>query len=133
MNKWSSNLFCYLFKIIVDILNIVVSIDFMINESIKEKVDPEVMASKFCEHFGYDLEAVRGDARPESFVLCRDMISYFLRTKKGMPYKDISLLMGRTNHSTALHQHKKCESMIAAKDELYTSTLSDLETVYNEL
>lgn len=80
-----------------------------------------------CLEMEIDAATLLGKTRKADVTLIRHCLAYHWR-KQGLNLNAISILLGRTNHSTIINSVLKIEDMVAIKDK---RTLRILEVVNN--
>ena len=78
------------------------------------------------EYYSVPVESLLSERRDREIVLPRQVAMYLCHDMLGIPYKRISALFDRNDHTTAINACKRVEEMIAS-DSSFTSVLEDIK------
>jgi chromosomal replication initiator protein len=70
-----------------------------------------------CEHYGVPEDKVKGNCRKRKFVLPRHLICNLAKKKTRLTFKQIGLIVGGIDHSSAMHANKAIKNLIFTDKE----------------
>ena len=94
-------------------------------------VTPDRIKETVAEYYSISIESLMSQRRDKEVVLPRQIAMYFCHTLLSLPYKQISTLFDRDDHTTALSACKKIEKMIE-DDRGFRDTLESIQTRIRE-
>ena len=94
-------------------------------------VTPERIRETVAEYYSIQVEHLLSQRRDKEVVLPRQIAMYFCHTMLSLPYKRISSLFERDDHTTALSACKKISQMIE-EEPGFADTIESIETRIRE-
>ena len=92
----------------------------------KPELTPQLIKNTVAEFFSISEQSMMSERRDREIVLPRQVAMYLCHNMMGLPYKRISLLFDRNDHTTAINACKRVEEMLR-EDEAFASLLEDIK------
>lgn len=92
----------------------------------KKEITPQIIKNTVSEYYSIPLESMLSERRDREIVLPRQVAMYLCHSLLGIPYKRVSTLFDRNDHTTAINACKRVEEMISS-DSSFSSTLEDIK------
>jgi len=92
----------------------------------KKEITPQIIKNTVSEYYSIPLESMLSERRDREIVLPRQVAMYLCHSLLGIPYKRVSTLFDRNDHTTAINACKRVEEMISS-DASFASTLEDIK------
>ena len=93
----------------------------------KREINPSLIKQTVCEYYGITEESMLSERRDREIVMPRQVAMYLCHAMLGLPYKRISTLFDRNDHTTAINACKRIEDMMK-EDVSFTNVLDDIKT-----
>ncbi len=87
---------------------------------------PDLILQLVQKHYNYSLSELRSENRSKGLALARQVIMYFMKNYTDKSLQEISGYLGRKDHSTVIHAHKKVENL-AKNDIAFSQILKQIE------
>ena len=84
----------------------------LLPEEKKTKITPDLIKSVVSSYYSVSVESLVSQRRDKEIVMPRQIAMYLCHTLLSLPYKRISQLFDRGDHTTAISACKKIGSMI---------------------
>ena len=94
-------------------------------------ITPERIRETVAEYHSIPVESMLSQRRDKEVVLPRQIAMYFCHTMLSLPYKRISLLFERNDHTTAISACGKIAQMID-EDPSFADTMESIRTRIRE-
>ena len=94
-------------------------------------ITPERIRETVAEYYSIPVESMLSQRRDKEVVLPRQIAMYFCHTMLSLPYKRISLLFERNDHTTAISACGKIAQMID-EDPSFADTMESIRTRIRE-
>ena len=101
----------------------------LIPEVTKREVTPQVIRTTVAAHYGVSTDSMDSARRDREVVMPRQVAMYLCHTMLSLPYKKISYLFGRNDHTTAMSACDKIEKMLQTD----ASFRQELDAIKKEL
>jgi len=92
----------------------------------KKEVTPQIIKSTVSEYYSISIDSLLSERRDREIVLPRQVAMYLCHNMLGIPYKRVSTLFDRNDHTTAINACKRVEALIS-KDSSFESVIEDLK------
>jgi chromosomal replication initiator protein len=92
----------------------------------KKEITPQIIKSTVSEYYSVSVESLLSERRDREIVLPRQVAMYLCHNMLGIPYKRVSALFERNDHTTAINACKRVEALIL-KDNSFESVLEDIK------
>ena len=92
----------------------------------KKEVTPQIIKSTVSEYYSIPVESLLSERRDREIVLPRQVAMYLCHYMLGIPYKRVSTLFDRNDHTTAINACRKVEALIK-KDNSFESVIEDIK------
>ncbi len=92
----------------------------------KKEVTPQIIKSTVSEYYSIPVESLLSERRDREIVLPRQVAMYLCHNMLGIPYKRVSTLFDRNDHTTAINACRKVEALIK-KDNSFESVIEDIK------
>ena len=92
----------------------------------KKEITPQVIKETVADYFNVTQQSLLSERRDREIVLPRQVAMYLCHNMLGLPYKRISTLFERNDHTTAINACRRIEDMIA-EDAAFSGLLEDLK------
>ena len=92
----------------------------------KKEVTPQIIKSTVSEYYSIPVESLLSERRDREIVLPRQVAMYLCHNMLGIPYKRVSTLFDRNDHTTAINACKRVEALIK-KDNSFESVVEDIK------
>ena len=94
-------------------------------------ITPDRIKETVAEYYSVPLESIMSQRRDKEVVMPRQIAMYFCHTLLSLPYKRISILFDRNDHTTAISACQKIEQMIDT-DPSFRDTIESIKTRIRE-
>lgn len=94
-------------------------------------ITPDRIKETVAEYYSVPIESILSQRRDKEVVMPRQIAMYFCHTLLSLPYKRISVLFDRNDHTTAISACQKIEQMIAS-DPAFRDTIESIKTRIRE-
>ncbi|MCH7906607.1 MAG: chromosomal replication initiator protein DnaA [Chloroflexi bacterium] len=84
----------------------------------EEPATPSAVITAVSEHFGTDIETLKGPRRTKEVSLARHVAMYLLRETSSLSSPQVGLALGGRDHSTVLYAQRKMENLLKTDPEL---------------
>ncbi len=81
-------------------------------------VTPEIIMTIVADHFNVTVEDIKSKKRNSELVLPRQIFMYLCREMIGTAFTSIAEILGKKDHSTIMHGHKKIKEEILTNEDL---------------
>ena len=92
----------------------------------KKDVTPQIIKSTVSEYYSISIESLLSERRDREIVMPRQVAMYLCHNMLGIPYKRVSTLFDRNDHTTAINACKRVEEMIS-QDSSFASVIEDIK------
>ena len=92
----------------------------------KKDVTPQIIKNTVSEYYSISLESLLSERRDREIVMPRQVAMYLCHNMLGIPYKRVSTLFDRNDHTTAINACKRVEEMIS-QDSSFASVIEDIK------
>jgi chromosomal replication initiator protein len=92
----------------------------------KREITPTLIKQTVGEYYNVTEASLLSERRDREIVLPRQVAMYLCHSMLGMPYKRISTLFDRNDHTTAINACKRIEDLIG-EDAAFASTIEDIK------
>jgi chromosomal replication initiator protein len=92
----------------------------------KKEITPQIIKNTVSEYYSISLESMLSERRDREIVLPRQVAMYLCHSMLGIPYKRVSTLFDRNDHTTSINACKRVEEMLSS-DSSFASTLEDIK------
>ena len=92
----------------------------------KKDVTPQIIKSTVSEYYSISLESLLSERRDREIVMPRQVAMYLCHNMLGIPYKRVSTLFDRNDHTTAINACKRVEEMLS-QDSSFASVIEDIK------
>lgn len=92
----------------------------------KKDVTPQIIKNTVSEYYSISLESLLSERRDREIVMPRQVAMYLCHNMLGIPYKRVSTLFERNDHTTAINACKRVEEMIS-QDSSFASVIEDIK------
>ncbi len=92
----------------------------------KKEVTPQMIKSTVAEYYSIPVESLLSERRDREIVLPRQLAMYLCHDMLGIPYKRISTLFDKNDHTTAINACKRVEEMIESESS-FASVIEDIK------
>lgn len=96
----------------------------------KREITPQIIKSTVSEYYSISVDSLLSERRDREIVLPRQIAMYLCHNMLGIPYKRVSTLFDRNDHTTAINACKRVEALIH-KDNSFESVIEDLKRRMN--
>jgi len=96
----------------------------------KREITPQIIKSTVSEYYSISVDSLLSERRDREIVLPRQIAMYLCHNMLGIPYKRVSTLFDRNDHTTAINACKRVEALIR-KDNSFESVIEDLKRRMN--
>ena len=90
------------------------------NSSVVKEVTPQMIKTTVAEYYSIPVESLLSERRDREIVLPRQLAMYLCHDMLGIPYKRISSLFDKNDHTTAINACKRVEEMIESESSFAT-------------
>ncbi|MDO8435189.1 MAG: helix-turn-helix domain-containing protein [bacterium] len=90
----------------------------MIKIERNRRIKPAVVIEAVAYHFRISVADLLGQGRSQPLARCRQLAMYLIREICGSPFLLIAQVLGRENHTTAIHGYKVVKRLLANGDSL---------------
>lgn len=95
------------------------------------EITPDRIKETVADYYSVPLESIMSQRRDKEVVMPRQIAMYFCHTMLSLPYKRISSLFERNDHTTAISACNKIEQMIDT-DSSFRDTMESIKTRIRE-
>ena len=95
------------------------------------EITPDRIKETVAEYYSIPLDSLLSQRRDKEVVMPRQIAMYFCHTLLSLPYKSISTLFDRNDHTTAISACKKIAQMIG-EDKAFADTIESIRTRIRE-
>ncbi len=92
----------------------------------KRDVTPQTIKNTVSEYYSISIENLLSERRDREIVMPRQVAMYLCHDMLGIPYKRVSALFERNDHTTAINACRRVEEMIE-NDESFASVIEDIK------
>lgn len=92
----------------------------------KKDITPQIIKSTVSEYYAIPLESLLSERRDREIVMPRQVAMYLCHSMLGIPYKRVSTLFDRNDHTTAINACKRVEEMLS-QDSSFASVIEDIK------
>jgi len=92
----------------------------------KKDITPQVIKSTVSEYYSISIESLLSERRDREIVMPRQVAMYLCHNMLGLPYKRVSTLFERNDHTTAINACRRVEEMIE-NDDSFASVIEDIK------
>lgn len=92
----------------------------------KREVTPQLIKETVAEYYSISIESMDSERRDREIVMPRQIAMFLCHDMLSLPYKRISYLFERNDHTTAINACKKITEM-AEKDSTFASVIEDIK------
>lgn len=92
----------------------------------KKDVTPQIIKETVADFYSISVDSMLSERRDREIVLPRQVAMFLCHDMLGLPYKRISMLFDRNDHTTAINACRRIEDMVQ-EDTSFASVLSDLK------
>ncbi len=92
----------------------------------KREVTPQLIKETVAEYYSISIESMDSERRDREIVMPRQIAMFLCHDLLSLPYKRISYLFERNDHTTAINACKKITDM-AEKDAKFASVIEDIK------
>ena len=89
-------------------------------------ITPQVIRETVAEFYSISADSLNSQRRDRQIVMPRQIAMYLCHSMLGLPYKRISVLFDRNDHTTAINACKKIGDMIS-DDPTFASVIEDIK------
>lgn len=82
------------------------------------EITPKLIINIVAEHYGVNPEDITSKRRNSEFVQPRQVVMYLCRNLTDVSYHNIGKILGKKDHTTVIHGHKKIEEDMQTNEEL---------------
>ena len=93
----------------------------------KQAVTPERIQEVVAEYYNLSVETLLSPRRDKAVATARHVAIYLCHDMLSLPYKNISALFKRGDHTTAMNSCTKVEEMLE-KDDMFRRTMADIKS-----
>ncbi|MBQ1820168.1 MAG: chromosomal replication initiator protein DnaA [Clostridia bacterium] len=95
------------------------------------EITPDRIKETVAEYYSISLESLLSQRRDKEVVMPRQIAMYFCHTLLSLPYKRISTLFDRNDHTTAISACNKITQMLS-EDKTFADTIESIRTRIKE-
>ena len=92
----------------------------------KRDVTPQTIKNTVSEYYSISIENLLSERRDREIVMPRQVAMYLCHDMLGIPYKRVSALFERNDHTTAINACRRVEEMIE-NDESFAAVIEDIK------
>jgi len=92
----------------------------------KKELTPQIIKSTVSEYYSVSIESLLSERRDREIVLPRQVAMYLCHSMLSIPYKRVSTLFDRNDHTTAINACKRVEKMIS-NDNSFEAVIEDIK------
>ena len=92
----------------------------------KKEITPQIIKETVADFYSISVDSLLSERRDREIVMPRQIAMYICHTMLSLPYKRISTLFDRNDHTTAINACKRISDMIE-EDPTFASVLEDIK------
>ena len=92
----------------------------------KKEITPQIIKETVADFYSISVDSLLSERRDREIVMPRQIAMYLCHTMLSLPYKRISTLFDRNDHTTAINACKRISDMIE-EDSTFASVLEDIK------
>ena len=92
----------------------------------KKDITPQIIKETVADFYSISVDSLLSERRDREIVLPRQVAMYLCHNMLGLPYKRISLLFNRNDHTTAINACRRIDDMMQ-EDPSFMSILEDIK------
>lgn len=92
----------------------------------KVELTPQLIKDSVASFYSVSIDSLMSQRRDKEVIIPRQVAMYLLHEMLSLPYKRISALFNRTDHTTAISACDRISAMME-KDEVFKGTIDDLK------
>ena len=92
----------------------------------RQELTPQIIRETVADFYSVPVDLMDSPRRDREIVMPRQVAMYLCHTMLGLPYKRVSFLFGRNDHTTAMSACEKIEKMLSA-DPAFCGDLEDIK------
>lgn len=92
----------------------------------KQELTPQIIRETVADFYSVSIDMMDSPRRDREIVMPRQVAMYLCHTMLGLPYKRVSFLFGRNDHTTAMSACEKIEKMLET-DSAFSMDLEDIK------
>ncbi len=110
--------FSRLNKVNINMDNVQEALKDIIYPNKSREITPKLIINVVAEHYGVNPEDITSKRRNSEFVQPRQVVMYLCRIMTEESFQNIGNILGKKDHTTVIHGHKKIEEDILTNEEL---------------
>ncbi len=110
--------FSRLNKVNINMDNVEEALKDIIYPNKSREITPKLIINVVAEHYGVNPEDITSKRRNSEFVQPRQVVMYLCRIMTEESFQNIGNILGKKDHTTVIHGHKKVEEDILTNEDL---------------
>lgn len=110
--------FSRLNKVNINMDNVEEALKDIIYPNKSREITPKLIINVVAEHYGVNPDDITSKRRNSEFVQPRQVVMYLCRVLTEESFQNIGNILGKKDHTTVIHGHKKIEEDILTNEEL---------------
>ncbi len=92
----------------------------------KKEITPQLIKETVADYYSISLDSLLSERRDREIVMPRQMAMYLCHNMLGLPYKRISTLFSRNDHTTAINACRRIDEMMQ-EDPAFSDVIEDIK------